>query len=70
MTTYYVRDFNSDDYALITDSQDISATLSHIGLPDNDSGFLLTKQLDGEFIEIYGSEYAVPACNCEVKKLL
>lgn len=70
MTAYYVKDFNSADYALITDSQDISATVSDIGLTDKDFGFLLTKQLDGEFTEIYGSEYAVPACNYEVTKLL
>lgn len=70
ITTHYVKDFSSDDYALITDSQDISATLSHIGLSDNDFGFLLVKAVEGDFVEIYGSEYAVPACNYEVTKLL
>jgi len=65
MRTHYVKDFNSDDYDLITNSQDVAATLSHIGLTVNDFGFLLAKQVDGEFTEIYGSEYAVPACNYE-----
>lgn len=71
MTQYTVGDFQDrDDIQLETDSQEIQLTLDYFNLENEGYGFLLVGDKDGEITEIYASEYAVPAINCPVEKLV
>ena len=71
MTNYTVADFQDrDDISLLTHRQEINMVTMHCNFEASDYGFLLVAIKDGEYTEVYGSEYAVPAANYSVEKLV
>lgn len=65
-----VRDI-PDDYVLVTDSQDIEATLESIGYQGDtsDYGCLFVLVGDGDYIAVYGCESIVPYLTYRVDRL-
>ncbi len=66
----HVRDI-PEDYALETNSQDIEATLGHIGQLERieDVGCLFTQAQDGEITAVYMCTQSVPYLDARVYRL-
>lgn len=73
MTDYStIGDIDGDkNFILITDSQDIKATLEHIGMESlyDEVGCLFVDLLDGEYGEIYYSGNSIPDLRAYVHKI-
>ena len=71
MTQYTVGDFQErNDISLLTHREEINMVAMHCNFEASDYGFLLVAIRDGEYTEVYGSEYGVPAANYSVEKLV
>lgn len=56
-----VRDMNSDEYELISNSQDVASYIEHIGGTEEDYDTLFVKfTADGDLIEVWGMEGTIP----------
>ena len=63
--------FPPPDYQLLTDSQDVGATLTDIGVPDDGTyASLFVLASDGDYDEVWGCESNVPLYGANVYRLL
>ena len=60
-----------ESFVLVSNSQDIQATLEHIGQSNRtaDAGCLFVEVLDGEYGEVYLCERSIPYLGATIEKL-